>query len=62
MGRVIRGARRVPAADLEAHGEARRVRERARAEADALLAEARAEAEAVREQARREGRAAGYAE
>lgn len=62
MGRVIRGARRVPAAAVEAHDEARRVREQARAEADALLAAARVEAEAVRETARREGRAQGMAE
>jgi len=51
MGRVIRGARRVPAAGLAAHGEARCVREQARADAEAL-----------RETARREGRAAGIAE
>lgn len=62
MGRVIRGARRVPAAALPAHDEARRVREQARADADALRAAARAEADALRETARREGRAAGVAE
>ena len=51
MGRVIRGARRVPATALTAHDDARRVRERARADAETL-----------REAARREGRAAGVAE
>ncbi|MBN1770624.1 MAG: hypothetical protein JXB32_05130 [Deltaproteobacteria bacterium] len=62
MGRVIRGARRMPAAGVKAHDEAGLVRQRAQADADALLASARADADALRETARREGRAAGIAE
>jgi flagellar biosynthesis/type III secretory pathway protein FliH len=62
MGRVIRGARRVPAAGIAAHDEARRVREQARLEAAALRDAARDDADRLRETAQHEGRAAGIAQ
>ncbi|MBI5486852.1 MAG: hypothetical protein HY905_05940 [Deltaproteobacteria bacterium] len=62
MGRVISGARRVPAEALAARGEAALVRATADEEAARLLAAARAQADAALAAARARGRAEGFSE
>jgi flagellar biosynthesis/type III secretory pathway protein FliH len=61
MGRVIRGARRVPAAAVAAYDEASAATADARRRAERIAADAEAEAEAIREDARRDGVAEGAA-
>ena len=61
MGRVIYGARRVPADAHAARGEAQTVREAARVEAQRIVEAARREAEELRTAARRRGREEGLA-
>jgi flagellar biosynthesis/type III secretory pathway protein FliH len=61
MGRVIRGARRVPADAVAAHGESASVRKAAAAEAARIIEAARVEAARLRADAVAEGRAEGIA-
>ena len=62
MGRVIAGARRVPAEALGARDEAALVRAAGAREAERLVAEARARSAGLEAEARARGRAAGVAE
>jgi type III secretion protein L len=62
MGRVVIGARRVPAEALAARNEAHAVREDARREAERIRDEARVRARLELEEARRLGRAEGLAQ